>query len=466
MDLTSIEINNAIFYDNKQKYFTFTCILFINTLFFSGYYILKVPFALILNSEGVPLNEAYSINTTASTLLAICSVYFGVTLHKCAKKIFSLYIGLLFCVISIFILSLKIYSLITLAVALYVLGGGLYFFNLVMFINKQFENAQSRIKGNFLYLIFVNIAGVVGCLLFLSQIHQANVFKYCLISTICALILFTLLYPKMDTDKDEKNKLLSFFGYLLVLFLLILMTLQHTEVMRWLVILTFVFASCYALHLFSHEKDTKLLLFLSLVYLFNIPYWIANTLIYNEFIYFVSNSVSPFWGFSPMLLMLIDPLVNVLFGTLILFWFKKRLIHKHNLSASIFLMGLAFATLVFGLFINENLHHLSIFFPLTTMILFAWAEFLLQSTLNSRVRDLLSKNSRDEFLGTGILRSSRAFSHVIGYYLITLTITKNHIKNHQVIILNLHLYLSMAAIIIVSILGFAVLRKSKLGELL
>ncbi len=118
------------------QYSSFISIIIINSIFFSGYYVLKAPLAYILHAEGMTLHDAYSINTSASTLLAISSIFFGLTLHNCAKIKFSLFMGLLFCVLSILLFSLKNQKLCMMAVSLYVLGGGLYFFNLIMYINE------------------------------------------------------------------------------------------------------------------------------------------------------------------------------------------------------------------------------------------------------------------------------------------------------------------------------------------
>ncbi len=128
-------------------------------------------------------------------------------------------------------------------------------------------------------------------------------------------------------------------------------------------------------------------------------------------------------------------------------------------------MCVAFLILAFGLRLNEHNLKLNFIYPLCTLVLFAFAEFLLQSTLNSHVRGLLSESKKQEFLGTGILRSSRAFAHVVGFYLISYTVkpmasTKNEIR------VNFYLYAIIASIFFLSYVGYRAIERKRLNPTL
>lgn len=444
---------------NPLLSFSFISIILVNMLFFSGYYILKDPLAFILHSEGMPLTQAYSITTTANILLAISSLFFGFTLHNVSKQKYSLLVGVELGVLSICLLSLNQPFLSMVAVALYVLGGGLYFFNIVMFINRVFDNAQDRIKGNYIYQIFVNIGGAVGCLLFLSQLNTANMFKSCFVSGIISLLLFIILYRHIKDAEYEKSNLFKFYGYLIFLFCVILTALFFTYITRYLVLVSFTAAASWVLYRAYVEKNKNLLLFICLVFLFNIPYWMANTVIFNQFIYFLTRDVLPIYGISPVSLIIVDPIANILFGSIVFLMQRGMDVNPYrNLSCSSLLMMVAFIILAIGLFFDTGTERISFFYPLVTMALFACSEFLLQTTLNSRIRDLLLEHKEGEFLATGIMRSSRSFATVIGYYLIILTTTGLPAANNE-IHANFNLYFIMGMICCISFFGYLILKK-------
>ncbi|EKD73036.1 MAG: hypothetical protein ACD_45C00477G0005 [uncultured bacterium] len=448
-------------YSNSLTQFSFISIVFVNTLFFSGYYILKDPLAYILYSEGIPLKQAYSITTTANTLLALSALFFGFTLHNCGKQKFSLFIGIMLSVISICLLSIKSLTLSMLAVTFYIVGGGLYFFNIVIFINRLFGDSQVRIRGNYIYQIFVNLGAAVGCVLFLMQLNTVNVFKYCLISGASSLLLFILFYKHIEDEQSSKIDSAKFFLYLIMLFCIVYIALNFEQTTRWIVIASFLVAVTYMIYKSNIESNSALLSFIYLVFLFSIPYWIANTIIFNEFFYFLTKDVSSIHGFSPAILIMIDPIVNAFFGSSILLWQGNRIInHYKNLSYSSFLMTISFVVLCVGLFFTNGNQKISFVYPLITMGLFACSEFLLQTTLNARIRDLLLSQRKNEFLATGMMRSSRAFATVIGYYLMTLTVHAN--ASTSDIRSNLNLYFGMVLIFIISYVCYKLIGKSKL----
>ncbi|MBV9576137.1 MAG: hypothetical protein JO149_05905 [Gammaproteobacteria bacterium] len=439
--------------------FSFISMIIINTLFFSGYYILKGPLAFILTTQGISLRQAYSITTSANTLLALSSLFFGFILQNCSKQKFALLAGIFLSVLSIYLLSFKNKELNMFAITLYVMGGGLYFFNIVMFINKVFHDEQARIKGNYIYQIFVNLGGVLGCVLVLMQMNQENIFKYCFILGVLSLSLFISLYKNIDDPSKNKTNLSKFFLYLIILFFLIYAALNFASFLRYVVLFVFLTTVICLIIKAKIESSRALLLFVFLVILFNIPYWIANTIIFNQFFYFLMKNVTPMHGFSPASLIMIDPIVNAIFGSSLLFWQKNRIIcHYNNLSYSSLLASAAFMVLCLGLISSAAKEKINFLYPLIALSFFACSEFLLQTTLNSRIRDLLHAQKNNEFLATGMMRSSRAFATVLGYYLILLSAPAANPNDAHT---NLSLYCIMAVIFISSYLGFTYLNKTR-----
>ncbi len=403
-----------------QRSFIFT--LLINTLFFSGYYILKDPLAYILQAGGMSLTDAYSITTTANVLLALCSLFFGFVLSGCGRQKHSLFIGVALSVTAIFLLACKIPVLTRLAVTLYIVGGGLYFFSIVIFINHLFDNHATRMRGNYLYQIFVNVGGCIGCSIFLMRMNSAHVFYGCLILGVIALLIFAVTYRSIQDDIAPRPAYFGrFYAGLIVLALLVFTALTLATFTRIFILLSFSLAVGAVILRARHNGNRHLLQFLGLVFLFNIPYWLANTVIATSFFYFLTHHVSRIHGVSPAILMLADPLANTLFGVSLLFcqWGSAIDIHK-NLSRSLKLLMVAFVVLAVGLYFSGNAP-LAFVYPLLTIVLFACAEFLLQTTLRTHIRDLLQYEERSEFMATGMLRASRAFATVIGYYLLTAT---------------------------------------------
>src|SRR3990167_1283056 len=283
----------------------------------------------------------------------------------------------------------------------------------------------------------------------LIKLESTNLFKYWLISGTSSLLLFIFFYQKIEDNDVDKVNYWNLFLYLIALFCVVYIALNYEQVTRWIVLFSFLMATVYLIYKARIESNQAFIFFISLVFLFSIPYWIANTIIFNEFFYFITKDVSSIRGFSSMILITIDPIVNALFGTGILLWQRNRIInHYNNLSYSAFLMTISFIVLCFGLFFSEGKQKINFIYPLITMGLFACAEFLLQTTLNSKIRGLLSLQKSGEFLATGMMRSSRAFATAVGYYLIFLTIPTT--QNSNDIHANFDLYLIIILLFISS----------------
>ncbi|MDX1901965.1 MAG: hypothetical protein SFW66_08190 [Gammaproteobacteria bacterium] len=308
-------------------------------------------------------------------------------------------------------------ELIPIGIATYVVGGGLYFFNIIMFINKQFIKNQERIRGNYIYQIFVNLGGIIGALLVVSNMDKVNEFKSCFTVGVISLLVALFLYPFMHDDDISKIKIVKFYFYLILLFFIVLFAMHYQELTRIIVLSSFLVASVYVIFLSFAKKNNNLLMFVGLVFAFNIPYWLANTIIFNQFFYFLKNDVSA-TVFNPLLIVIIDPLVNILFGIGMLGAQRKSIVnHYRNLTLSSLLLVCAFVILTIGLFFSKS--RINFVYPMLMIGIFACAEFLLQTTLNSKIKDLLAHYKRGEFLATGIMRSSRSFATVLGYFLIS-----------------------------------------------
>jgi hypothetical protein len=239
---------------------------------------------------------------------------------------------------------------------------------------------------------------------------------------VAALLIFAFTYRQIKDDAAPRPAYFGrFYTGLALLALLIFMALTLATFTRLFILIAFTLAVVAVILRARRNHNRRLLQFLGLVFLFNIPYWLANTVISTSFFYFLTHHVNRIHGASPAVLMLADPIANTVFGVSLLFsqWHSAIDTHK-NLSRSLALLMMAFVVLAVGLYFSGSAP-LAFIYPLVTIILFACAEFLLQTTLRTSIRDLLQHEERSEFMATGMLRASRAFATVIGYYLLAAT---------------------------------------------
>lgn len=455
-------LNHVTYFPNsKYLNLSFITIIVINTIFFSGYVILKDPLAYILFSEGIPLKQAYSITTTANILLAMCSIFFGFLMNDCGRQKHALLLGTFLCVLSLVLLGFKNYTLTLIAINFYVLGGGLYFFNIVIFLNRLFDHHDGRIKCNYIYQIFTNAGAFIGFILFLTQLNHDNVFKYSLISGIASLVVFTFMYKWIDDGPQLNNNYRKFYTWISVLFGLIFIALRYEEATRICVAILFIIGVIYTLLYAYKEKNKNLLHFMALIFFFSLPFWISSTIFFSEFFYFLQKDVKPILGVtSASYLILIDPFVNMVFGMALLFWQGRRDINSYNnLSISSLLLLAAFLVLSVGLFLDKNVVKIAIIYPLITLVLFACSEFLLLTTLNATIRELLPSHQKSEFFATGITRASRSFASVFGYFLIAMTASKPGNLGSE-LSANFDLFSIMVMIFIGSYSGFFFYKKN------
>jgi len=167
------------------------------------------------------------------------------------------------------------------------------------------------------------------------------------------------------------------------------------------------------------------------------------------------NNVSTYHGISPSSIISFDPLMNILFGMGVIGLYTENKKSGRNLIFSNLFMISAFTILVIGILWASNNNKIFILFPMLTMAFFACSEFLLQTTLNAKVKNLLLDNAKNEIYATSLLRSTRAFGTVIGYYLLNYTMPK---MEYSGLANDLRLYLSIISIYVVCLFAFLLVK--------
>ena len=403
-----------------KKSRSFQVIALVNTLFFSGYYVIKCPLAYVLQSNGMDQISSYSLSSTANIIFAVCSLVFGVALRNFKTQKLALIIGVFFSTVSLGLLSTGIPFLIKVAVTFYILGGSLYFFSITLLVNKQFDVTYQRLRGNFIYQILVNFGGFIGELLFFLEINlnsSKHLFLYAIMICLLSLIILVLNVKNIYDDQTTLPGIKRFLHTLIMLFLIVYFALQFESIVRVVIIVFFILAAFYIIYKAKKNQYFALVRFLGLIFLFSIPYWTAYMFMYNEFFDFLSKDVGTVWGLSGNALLLLNPITNILFGLLTITpFFLQRLAPSQYLNIGLFLILCAF--LVVTLSVKYSIHTLNPWFPAVAIILYSIAEFLIQSILNSSVSDILH-SSENQTLGLGMLRSSRSFAAAIAYYFMT-----------------------------------------------
>lgn len=418
-----MDVRSAFWFLHFPRFFpsSLSLIILVNTLFFSGYIILKDPLAYILFSQGMPLDQAYSMTTTANLLLSFFALFFGFFMQGCMDQKHALLLSIALCNVSLILFNQGNSHLILLAMSAYVVGGGLYFFNILIFINRLCQDAPARIRGNYYYRIFTNVGAMLGLGVLISQIQTHHVFAWSLSLSLSAFIVMLLSYPWIAKDKSSFSwkTYFQFYVYLLILFSLTYVAFGFQNDTRWIVMGVFILGLTYAIGRAIYQKHIRLLSLISLIVLLNLPYWLASTVFLNGFFYFLKQDVSPVFGnVASTYLSLIDPFMNVVIGVGMLAFQKKEGgdFYKNIVWGS-FALVFAFSILILGIYSGQGLARIHFIYPLLALMGFALAEFLIQTHLNARIRQQLAQDPRAEFYATGIMRSTRAFASAIAFYL-------------------------------------------------
>lgn len=395
----------------------------VNALFFSGYLILKFPLAFILAHEGLPLNSAYSLTTTSTIVFALCSLLLTQILkdYRDQKHIFLL--GIILNLIAIIQLETGHYYFIISGLSCYVLGGSLYFFNITLLFNKQFQTPRERLHGNYIAQICLNIGALVGIIIFLFFVASDHYYFFSSIVFIStALLILLLCYPFFKDNSATKKQRYRLYGNCILMLLLIALCLQFNSLTRWLVLCAFIVGIVLALYRSwqNNEGGGKYFLFIILVLLFSLPFWIANTVLYNQFFVFLHDNVLSFLGIPATAVILFDPLGNIVFGLLWIRMMRNKNEKPYiNLQLGLLFIAAAFGILSFAVHMHSD--KILVYFPIVTILLFACAQFLIQPTLHSRVNDLIA-NHHNMLFALGILRAIRAVAAILAYYLLNISI--------------------------------------------
>lgn len=444
----------------QPKQFSFQIIILISAIFFAGYFLLKCPLAFVLNRHHIPLMQAYSISTTANIMMAVTSVLLSFILKDFHNQKLLLLCGIVLSSVALLLLKFSSFMLLLVGVSCYVLGGSLYFFNIIIYTNKLFDDVVERQAGNFKYQIAVNVGAFFGGILFITEYSEnTRLTDYSFYACILAVLIFLLCYKKLYDVKTSTKKIINLSVKLLAIFGLIWLCLFYELATRWMALIVFAVAVLYGVYCSIKNKNHHYLTLILLVLFFSVPYWLAYTILYNEFFHLLDRNTYHFYGLRADSIILIDALANIIFG----FGVLKYFVGHEQKAISSLLLGMIFLCLSF-LVLSFGLHFVSLpqnllpIYPILTVALFSCGEFLIQSTLNASVRNLLSNQGIISY-SVGVLRSSRACASALGYFLMWLTVSSDvdHVKQssgHEAM-----LYLITAAYIALSALAYLYFRK-------
>jgi hypothetical protein len=447
-------------YTSKSPNFSFNCIVLISAIFFAGYFLLKCPLAFVLHKQHVSLLQAYSISSTANILMAIVSVLLGTFFKENTNQKFFLFLGVLFSTLAIFLLKTFNFIELLCGIGFYVLGGSLYFFNIIIYINKLLADSQTRQAGNYKYQIWINIGGFLGGLLFILEYNNdALLNEYSLFTCIISLLFFALVYRDLKDESFNKKNLGGTAVKLLTLYLFIFICLYFGFATQLISFFVFIIAIGYGLYLANKGNNLNYFTLILLVLFFSVPYWLGYTILFNEFFHLLDKNSYRVYGLTANSIILIDPLANVVFGCFVLKLYQKRASKPlSNLSIGMVFLAVSFIVLVLGLFHADTPQTLLPIYPIITVLLFSCGEFLIQSTLNASVKNLLTKNENINF-SMGILRSSRACAAALGYFFTWLTVREGLMSENIVSVHESHLYIITAGYILVSLAAYYYFKK-------
>lgn len=441
---------------HKKNFFWIISI--INAVFFAGYLVLKFPLAFILEHHGFSLSDAYSLSTTSTTLFALCSLCLTWTLKEYKDQKHAVLLSVFLVLVSVLCLDTKYSFLEMLGLSLYVVGGSLYFFNMTLWINKQFSTAQDRLNGNYISQILLNVGAFFGSIVFIFSLSSEEKYFHC--SIILILISFLSLCAFYFFIKENASKFRQKFHLYKNCFILVIATffcLKKAFLTQKLVLTLFVAFITTVLIVAVKQKKHGYVTFMLLVLFFSLPYWVSCLVLYNQFFIFLHDQVLSFFMFPATAIILLDPLGNVLFG---LGWQKinRDFIAKPylNLQIGMSLIALAFGLLWFGLYQNQMVVKLNAFYPIVTLLLFSCAQFLIQPTLHSQASNLI-EDHKDVVFGLGVLRSIRAVAAIFAFSLMSTTV---HNNADNMFDKNGLLYLGVSLIALLSLIVFRMCRHS------
>lgn len=312
-----------------------------------------------------------------------------------------------------------------LGLSLYTMGGSLYFFNITILLNKQFTRSVSRLKGNYLNQVFLNGGALIGSvfIVYLTSIKN-DIFGYSVVVVGFAVLILLFNYKKLAVNEEkQKTGLFLLHVYIIIATISIyflFLKIQYTETSAvFIFALFFLYVAFYS----KVNSDRKLVRFIVLVFLFSLPYWVATVVIYNQFFIMSANFLKKFHGISPMLIILLDPLINVVFGVIwIRFNRRKPSAYKSFFWSSFFIITGFF---LFSIAIKTEYAFLM---SCSMIVLFSCSQFLIQSGMNMLVASV-NQTKRGMLLGLSLLRSVRLPGAFVGLCFIEKTVKVSSYNN-------------------------------------
>jgi hypothetical protein len=354
---------------------------------------------------------------------------------------------MLFLLAAVVLLSCGVLEFSLFAISLYVVGGAMYFFSITLLINAQFSQFDNRLSGNFINQILLNIGASFGILFFVYGLFRGeHIYIYSIAAIALSVAFFLGIWRFISDENDSTIKYIGLFFLALFLAILVYCCLGWGHLVRWVVSILFVTGVLGALSYGIYKRAWLYFNFVILILVFSLPYWIANTIFYNQFFFFLTQHVSGFHGIPATGVLLLDPMINILFGiTYVKYVSSEFKCSDKSLYAGLGCLFLAFLVLALGLCFNSDSLKITALFPAITISLFACSQFLIQTQMNTKV-SLFTKNKREMNFGLGMLRSVRAFGGVVAFLFIALTSPSS--KNVAVSMHgNLRLYYFMAVLI-------------------
>ena len=426
------ELLQGIYVLKKEKLFTlsFNLLLAIDFILMIGYITFKISLAVFLNHDGYSLNDAYSISTSSLSLFAICCVVWGYVNkeYEQRKNFVLLSLGMLALAFGLMLLKSTLIQL--LGISMFVIGSSLYTTNITLLINDQFNSTSYRQQGNQAIQWIINL----GCLFGIAELSLAPTiitFKQLyFISGLFVLASFCILFickkniTEIVYQKIPLMKLVKMIITIGGIYLLVFILLSFAAWTRSLSFILFLIGASYISFLSFKEKNKKYLEFLIILTLCGATYWLSFSIVSNQFsVFLIHNAQTNFLNLklSSLSALIFDPLANVLCGAVIYFIYRHFLIKESNmLATSILLNFIAFGVIVLSIKLFATNEKVALLWPIICISLYATAEFLLVTTMNSQISSLIDdRKRRGIFLG--MQKLCIAFSSTIAYYLINLS---------------------------------------------
>jgi len=406
---------------------SFRLILFTTFMFMSGYITQRISLTVYLYRCNYNVYESYSIATSYISLFAICSLVWGFISKYLPKQEIIACISVLAISVGLALLSFPQKRIQLAGISFIIIGGSLYFTFTGLLVNQHFDSIIERQQGNHLYQITFNIGAVLGTIVIgLLPIDQYYVaYRFGSMITLLGFILLLKnaisitgahTFKSLSSD-TMKNLYFSLLSSLLLIYILV----EFGNITRLISTIAFVAGCTYIVFESFKEGNTNYLRFLFMLIFCGFPYWVAISIVYSQFTIFLTHQVnSTLFGIniSPMMILTLDAIANVIFGYTIYRIYKKYHIQsKTLLMMSLVLTTIAFLFLVVPLYSIMPNQKVSLIYPIMMISIYAVAEFLLLTTLTTQISNLVrDKNKYGIFMSMEYLGS--AFCASIAYYFI------------------------------------------------